>query len=567
MKQYQRYIKNVQSGKRIAGKLEKLAVARFEKMRTRKDIYFDETAVDIVTMIIQSLRHTSGHFQGKQFNLLDWQAFAIAGLFGFKWKKTGLRVVRTAYIEIAKKNGKSEFAAAIGLIGTYFDGEPGAECFVGANKYAQAAITWEAAKVMAKYLALEDEDFADVLKVYDSINTRSLKNKSNGSFFSPLGGDSKTQDGIKPHISIIDEFHEAPDRKILENIKSGTVNRLQPLTVVITTAGFNINGPCKKMRDSCERLLSGQSKGDSTFALIYSLDDPEKEWENPKMWGKANPSYPHTPTHEGLMEEYRDAKRDGGSVETNFKTKNLNWWVRQSEVWLPDDLWMQNQVPAKIEDFAGRQAFCAIDLSNNRDLTVCGALIVPRPKTEEPFIFLPRFFIPEDNIEERVRRDQVPYMDWEREGIIQTTAGNVTDHERIFEEILNFGKVLQVDGIGYDPWQSTQLAVSLQDYGFDMSEIRQTPGNFNEPIVMIENLVSAGRLNHQGNPVLRWNMGNVVVDVDNNGLKKFSKRKSREKIDGLVVLGMCFAMYFRWLRANDQSIYTTQEREEGFRTL
>jgi len=158
-------------------------------------------------------------------------------------------------------------------------------------------------------------------------------------------------------------------------------------------------------------------------------------------------------------------------------------------------------------------------------------------------------------------------MDWEREGIIQTTAGNVTDHERIFEEILNFGKVLQVDGIGYDPWQSTQLAVSLQDYGFDMSEIRQTPGNFNEPIVMIENLVSAGRLNHQGNAVLRWNMGNVVVDVDNNGLKKFSKRKSREKIDGLVVLGMCFAMYFRWLRAKDQSIYTTQEREEGFRTL
>lgn len=567
MKQYERYIKDVKSGKRIAGELEKLAVERFEKMRRRKDMYFDENAVDIITMIMQNLRHTSGHFQGKLFNILDWQAFAIAGLFGFKWKRNDLRVVRTAYIEIAKKNGKSEFAAAIGLIGTFFDGEPGAECYVGANKYAQAAITWEAAKVMAKYLALEDEGFAEILKVYDSINTRSLKNIHNGSSFTPLGGDSKTQDGIRPHISIVDEFHEATDRKILENIESGTVNRLQPMTVIITTAGFNIHSPCKKMRDSGERILKGQTSDFSQFILIYSLDDPEKEWENPKMWAKANPSFPHTPTLEGLQAQYRKAKTQGASAEINFKTKNLNMWVRQAEVWLPDELWMQNQQAVKLEDYDNRQAFCAIDLSNNRDLTVVGALIIPKPKSEEPFTFFARFFIPEDNIEERVKRDQVPYMDWEREGIIIATPGNVTDHERIFETVLELGKTLQIDGIGYDPWQSTQLAVSLQDYGFETSEIRQTAGNYNEPITMIETLVSSGRLNHQAHAVLRWNMGNVAMITDNNGLKRFSKQKSREKIDGLVVLGMCFAMWFRWLRANDQSVYNTDEREDGLRML
>ena len=566
MTRWETYIKSVKSGKRKAGKLEKLAVSRFEKMKTQKGIYFDADEVNYVIHIFSHFRHTSGHFYKKPFIVLPWQAFVLANLFGFKYKKTGLRVFRKAYIEVAKKAGKSEFAGGLGLYGAFFDGEAGAECYSIGNKYEQSAICWGAGAVMAKLLALEDDEFAESCKIYDSINTRQIRNLTNESYFRPLAAESKTLDGLRPHFAIIDEYHEAPDDSVLRNIESAMVNRLQPLLVIITTAGFNINGPCHKYREVVERILSGAAKDDSTFGLVFS-PDKEDDWNKEETWIKANPSIGSTPTIEGLRMLHTKAQNEGASAETNFKTKNLNMWVRQSEVWLPDDLWMQNQAPAKIEDYSGRQAFCAIDLSNNRDLTVCGALIIPRPKTEEPFIFFPRFFIPEDNIEERVRRDQVPYMDWEREGIIQTTAGNVTDHERIFEEILNFGKVLQVDGIGYDPWQSTQLAVSLQDYGFDMSEIRQTPGNFNEPIVMIENLVSAGRLNHQGNAVLRWNMGNVVVDVDNNGLKKFSKRKSREKIDGLVVLGMCFAMYFRWLRANDQSIYTTQEREEGFRTL
>jgi phage terminase large subunit-like protein len=251
------------------------------------------------------------------------------------------------------------------------------------------------------------------------------------------------------------------------------------------------------------------------------------------------------------------ALNEGQSSEVNFKTKNLNIWVRQSKTWIPDHVWMQCAKPIEIEAFKGRRAYAAFDLSSNRDLTAFGLLFTP-DDDQGDFVFLCRYWIPEDNVEARVRKDRVPYMDWHRAGILEYTEGNITDQRRIGEAVSEAATLYDIEAIYYDPWQSTKLATELSDQGARITPFNQTIRNFNEPIRMIEELISLKRLNHGGDEVLRWMAGNVAMKYW-NGLCKFDKDKSREKIDGLVVMAMCFASYLSWLAKNGESVYADRD--------
>jgi len=535
------YISEVLEGKRLVGELELAAVKRWFEFEADPDIYYDEKGVERVIQIFRLLKHTSGEYYGKRFQLLPWQIFVLSWIFGWKYKESGYRVTRKAYVEVAKKNGKSELAGAIGLYGAFFDGEMGAECYSAANKYDQATICWNAGKVMATQFMQESKKFASICKVYDSITTRGLKNVQGESSFKPIAADSKTLDGVRPHFAIIDEYHEAKDDSILRNLASGMVNRTQPLLFIITTAGFNINGPCHQYRKVVNDIVSGKKEDKSTFGLIFTANKDD-DWNDEKTWQKANPSIGTTPSWDGLRTEYTKALNEGQSAEINFKTKNLNIWVRQSKTWITDKIWMQGNKTESEEKLMGSECYAAVDLSTKWDLTCFGLLFPPTPERDS-FIFKAKYYCPQEGATFRAKKDGVPYLDWAKDKYLYLTEGNVTDFNAVQLDIQEAMQNYAVQKVYYDPWQSTQFASELFADGVPMEQFRQTVVNYNEPIREMEALISKGQIWHGGDPVLRWMAGNITLKTNHTGLVMFDKDKSQEKIDGMVVLAMCYAAY------------------------
>ena len=535
------YIKEVLEGKRLVGESELAAVKRWSEFEADPGIYYDEKGVERVIQIFRLLKHTSGEYYGKRFQLLPWQIFVLSWIFGWKYKDSGYRVTRKAYVEVAKKNGKSELAGAIGLYGAFFDGEMGAECYSAANKYDQATICWNAGKVMATQFMQESKKFASICKVYDSITTRGLKNVQGESSFKPIAADSKTLDGVRPHFAIIDEYHEAKDDSILRNLASGMVNRTQPLLFIITTAGFNINGPCHQYRKVVNDIISGKKEDKSTFGLIFTANKDD-DWNDERTWQKANPSIGTTPSWDGLRTEYTKAINEGQSAEINFKTKNLNIWVRQSKTWITDKIWMQGNKMESEEKLMGSECYAAVDLSTKWDLTCFGLLFPPTPDRDS-FIFKAKYYCPEEGATFRAKKDGVPYLDWAKDKHLYLTEGNVTDFASVQMDIQDAMQNYAVQKVYYDPWQSTQFASELAADGVPMEQFRQTVVNYNEPIREMEALISKGKIWHGGDPVLRWMAGNITLKTNHTGLVMFDKDKSQEKIDGMVVLAMCYAAY------------------------
>lgn len=548
---YEQYIDDVRSGRQVAGKLVKKAVDRhlhFLRVAKKKGYYFDTASADRVIRFFGMLRHTSGDYGGRPFELLPWQAFLLAVIFGWKVKETGARLITKVYVEVARKNGKSELAGAIALYLAFFDGEFGAEVYSAANTGDQAAICWKAGAAMARMLAKDSSNFAKQARVYDSTNNRNVQGLENNSFFKPVASDSKTLDGLRPHGSIIDEYHEAPDASVLQVMESGMVNRRQPLLFVITTAGFNPNGACYQYRKVVVDILEGRKENDNTFGLIYTIDDGDN-WQDEKVWLKSNPSAPNTPTLEGLRNAYNIAITEGATAEVNFRTKNLNQWLTTKSRWISDDVWMKNQRPLNLNP--SLRWFAGMDLASTRDITtfVCFS----EPDENGIHHIHPLFFIPEDGAKERSRRDGVPYLDWANAGFVQLTSGDTIDHDHIYIEIVTVCRELGIETYFYDPWNASQIVIKLQTEGIIGEQFVQVPKYFNEPIKHIEKTVGK-TLNHAGNPVLRWMCQNVQLYRDGNGNAKFDRGKSVEKIDGMVALGMAIGGYLNY-KANE-SAYT-----------
>lgn len=561
-------MQDVETGARLAGELEKLCVARFRALLKNPAYYFDEKEVDYKLNIVSHLKHTKGSFKGKPFGILPWQAFFWAYIFGLKYKEDDTRVVREVLLCMAKKGGKSEVGGATGVLMTYFDQEPGAECYSAANSSDQAEFSWSAGATMCKQLLDDVPELSDMIRVYDSVNNRKIVNLKDNSFFKTIAAENKTLDGVNPHFALIDEFHEARDDSIPKNLRSGMVQRRQPLLMYVTTRGFNPNGELARLERKHISLLQGTAKDDSCMALIFAFDPEDEErllsdWGKPvdeiekKYWEKCNPGIGVAPTWKGVEGMYTDAVNEGVSAQTNVLTKNFNIWVRQAKTWIPDNVWMQCAFRVNPAELQGRRAFAAFDLSSNRDLTAYG-LLFPPDDDDGQFQFLCRYYIPEENARERAIRDRVPYLDWHKAGLVRLTPGNVTDQSAIYEDIMEDALIYQIESIYYDRWQSTKLATELTEAGATCLPMGQTVTHFNEPIRMLETMIAQKRLAHGGDEVLRWMVGNATIKSV-NGLVKFDKDKSREKIDGLVVLGMCFAGYLNWLASNNYSAYNERD--------
>jgi len=560
MNLFQSFISSVESGQIPANKWVKLAVHRHLsdlKQAKTGDYWFDEAEVERVLGLFGEFKHTKGEFAGTPFNVLPWQAFLIGSIYGWKRKSDNRRRFRKVYCEVARKAGKTETAAGIGLIEAFFNGESASEVYSAANKLDQASIAWKSAVIIGKRLMKDTPEISGMIEFHESFNNRRMFCRDNNSFFVPVASDSKTLDGLNPQCAIVDEYHEASSDDTLRVLETGMGSRSQPLLFVITTAGFNRNGPCYQMRKVVCDILEGKKRDESFFGLIFTLDEGDN-WEDESVWPKANPSIGLTPNWDFMRSQYVKAKNEGETARINFLTKNLNIWTSTSRVWIKDEDWAANSEPFDMELLRGRPCYGGLDLASVRDLTAL-VLFFPARNEDEPHIIVPFFWIPEDGANRRSREDGVPYAQWIADGLIEATPGNVTDYAYVKARIMDLCELYAPQSIAYDRFNASQLVIELQDEGVKMAAFGQGFVSMSAPTKQIEKMVLSRELNHLDNPVLRWMCGNVTLRTDPAGNIKMDKGKSQEKIDGMVALAMAVGEWMTEDRNTGPSKYEEDE--------
>lgn len=541
LEQYHKYIKDVQTGVATTGLYVKQAVARqlADLKRSKKKDYpyfFDEEEADRWLRFISILRHTSGEWKGKQFLVQDFQAFRWACIFGWQRKDGRGRRFRRAYIEVARKQGKTEEAAAIGLGGLLIDGEETAQVFSAATTRQQAKIVYGAAKIMARELKNDSEAINGILRLL----AHRIMDTSTDSFFEALSSDAWTLDGLSPHFAIIDEFHAHPNSDVLKVLETGAGARRSPLFYIITTAGFDIESPCFHVRNSAIDILRGAKHDETFFSIIYTLDKDD-DWNDEKVWIKANPQIGVTPTWDFMRSEYTKAVNEGGQAEVEFKTKNLNIWTSSSKTWIPDEIWQKNPSEIDMDALLGRSCYSGIDFASVADFTAL-VLLFPPEDDEGEFILLPFFWIPED-VAKIKARDFPDIKRWIDAGLVNTTPGNVTDYGFLEAEMRRIRGLYNMLTVGYDPHNAWQTVARLEADDFNMSKYSQAVVNMSPPAKEFERLARQYRINHGGNPVLRWMLSNVVPDYKYNDNLRLTKMSKNQKIDGIIAAVIALGEY------------------------
>lgn len=510
-----------------------------------KDSYYDKASADFAVNFIECLCHTKGTWAGKKFELIDWQEQIIRDLFGVL-KPNGYRQFNTAYIEIPKKQGKSELAAAIALLLTCGDGEERAEVYGCAADRQQASIVFEVAADMVKMCPA----LAKRVKILAS-QKRIIYLPTN-SFYQVLSAEAYSKHGFNIHGVVFDELHTQPNRKLFDVMTKGSGDaRMQPLYFLITTAGTDTKSICYETHEKAKDILEGRKIDPTFYPVIYGADEGD-DWTDPKVWKKANPSLGITVGIDKVKVACESAKQNPGE-ENAFRQLRLNQWVKQAVRWMPMDKWDACAADIDPESLRGRVCYGGLDLSSTTDITAF-VLVFPPTAEDDRYIVLPYCWIPEDNIPLRVNRDHVPYDVWERQGHLMTTEGNVVHYGFIEAFIEELGKKYNIKEIAFDRWGAVQMSQNLEGMGFTVVPFGQGYKDMSPPTKELMKLTLEKRLAHNGHPVLHWMMDNVFIRTDPAGNIKMDKEKSTEKIDCAVATVMALDRAIR-CGGGTESIY------------
>ncbi|HFI0253702.1 TPA: terminase large subunit [Streptococcus suis] len=491
--------------------------------------HYDKAKADRAVTFINNLSHTKGKWAGKRFDLLPWQEQIVRDLFGIV-KEDGNRQFLTAYIEIPKKNGKSELAAAIALYLLYADNEASAEVYGAACDRNQASIVFDVAKQMVQ-MSRPLEKRSKIMGA-----TKRIVNYSNAGFYQVLSAETGTKHGLNVSGLVFDEIHAQPNRHLYDVLTKGSGDaREQPLFFIITTAGTDRNSICYELHTKALDILNGRKKDTSFYPVVYGLSD-EDDWNDEANWLKANPSLGHTIGIDRVREAYQQAL-ENPAEENVFKQLRLNMWTSSSVAWIPEHVYAKGNDPIQYESLKGRSCYAGLDLSSTSDITAF-VLVFPPRFEEENYIVLPFFWLPEDTLELRCRRDHVLYDVWERQGYIKTTEGNVVHYGFIEKFIEDLSEIYHIKEIAYDRWNATQMVQNLEGMGLTMVPFGQGYKDMSPPSKELYKLMMEGKIQHGGHPVLKWMGQNVVMRQDPAGNIKPDKEKSVEKIDGIVALIM-----------------------------
>nr|DAP45840.1 MAG TPA: Terminase large subunit [Bacteriophage sp.] len=511
-----------------------------------KDSYYDKEYADFAVAFIESLCHTKGTWAGKKFELIDWQEQIIRDLFG-TLKPNGYRQFNTAYIEIPKKQGKSELAAAVALLLTCGDGEQRAEVYGCAADRQQASIVFEVAADMVRMCPA----LSKRVKILAS-QKRIIYIPTN-SFYQVLSAEAYSKHGFNIHGVVFDELHTQPNRKLFDVMTKGSGDaRMQPLYFLITTAGTDTHSICYETHQKAKDILEGRKNDTTFYPVIYGADESD-DWTDPKVWKKANPSLGITVGIDKVQTACESAKQNPGE-ENSFRQLRLNQWVKQAVRWMPMDKWDKCAFAVNEDDLRGRVCYGGLDLSSTTDITVF-VLVFPPLDEDDKYIILPYFWIPEDTLDLRVKRDHVPYDVWERQGYLQTTEGNVIHYGYIEKFIESLGERFNIREIAFDRWGAVQMVQNLEGMGFTVVPFGQGFKDMSPPTKELMKLTLEQRIAHGGHPVLRWNMDNIFIRTDPAGNIKADKEKSTEKIDGAIATIMALDRAIRCGNDNCTSVY------------
>lgn len=510
--------------------------------------HYDKKKADRAVTFIENLCHTKGKWAGTPFWLLPWQEQLIRDIFGIV-KPDGNRQFRTAFVEICKKVGKSELAAAVALYLLYADNEPSAEVYGAAADRQQASIVFDVAKQMV--------EMSPALMKRSKLMgaTKRIVNYSNAGYYQVLSAEVGGKHGFSVSGLVFDEIHTQPNRQLYDVLTKGSSDaRQNPLHFIITTAGNDRHSIAYELHTKAVDILEGRRVDPTFYPVVYGLKDDE-DWEDEANWYKVNPSLGYTVDIERLRDAYREAKQNPAD-EVTFKWLRCNMWVSSTVAWIPDAIYMRGNEPIDMDALAGRDCYAGLDLSSTGDITAL-VLIFPPRNEDEKYVLLPYFWIPEETIPRRVKANSVPYDIWEKQGYIMSTEGNVIHYDFIEKFIMYLSEKYHILEIAVDRWNATQMIQNLEGEGFTIVPFGQGFSSMSAPTKEFYRLLMDGRIIHGGNPVLRWMAGNVVIDTDPAGNIKVTKAKSKEKIDGIVAAIMVLD---RCIRQEGQSGSVYDER-------
>ena len=533
--------------------LEVVSMRKLKKYKPTKFMaktsHYDKDAADYAVMFIESLCHTKGTWTGKPFELIDWQEQIIRDLFGVL-KPNGYRQFNTAYIEIPKKQGKSELAAAVALLLLCGDGEERAEVYGCAADRNQAKIVFDVAVDMVRFCPA----LSKRVKILES--QKKITYLPTNSSYQVLSADVANKHGFNTHGVIFDELHTQPNRKLFDVMLQGSGDaRMQPLYFLITTAGNDTNSICYEVHQKAIDIAEGRKVDPTFYSVIYGAAEDE-DWTDPKVWKKANPSLGITVGIDKVKAACESAQQNPGE-ENAFRQLRLNQWVKQSVRWMPMDKWDACAFPVSEDDLEGRICYGGLDLSSTTDITAF-VLVFPPLDEEDKYYVLPYFWIPEETLDLRVRRDHVPYDLWERQGTLMTTEGNVVHYGYIEKFIEQLGERFNIREIAFDRWGAVQMVQNLEGMGFTVVPFGQGFKDMSPPTKELMKLVLEEKIAHGGHPVLRWMMDNIFIRTDPAGNIKADKEKSTEKIDGAIATIMGLDRAIRCGNDTGASVYDSR---------
>ena len=520
----------------IRGPVDRLAIAQ--------GCYFDEDAgLDVIEFVEDFCRQCEGRWAGEPLKLLDWQKDFLMRLFGWK-QADGLRRYRTAYLEVAKKNGKSTLVSALCLYLLLADGEGGPQVHINAFDRDQADIVYKAAAKMVQF----SEDLSDRLQVIDS--KKRIVDPDGGGVIRANSAEVPSKDGANASAIIFDELHRQKTREMWDIFKYAGAARDQPLKISITTAGEDESGVWHEQREKSEQVNAGTRKDITHLGVVYRAL-PTDNLDDEETWKKANPSLGITIKVEDFRTEYEDAKLNPSDLAT-FLRLRLNIITRGDQKFLGPGVWEACNAPP---DYPCDDEPCwvGIDLSQITDLTAAAKIW---GNSFDGWNAEVKFWLPEDNIVELEREHGQPYRMLAEQGWIELTPGNVVDYDWIRKALVADSRRCRFVAIGADPYQATDLLAKLEQHdGLPVKEVRQGFVSLSAPTKELLRFILSKKFRHGDNPILNWHAANAVAERDSVDNIKLSKKKSRLKIDGMAALVNAFVVALDPAEDGGDSVY------------
>ena len=529
---YYKYAKGVIDGSIVAGELVRLACKRFIDDLERPDLEFRAEIVDRFITFCSLLKHFKGKSANEKFILENWQQFIAANIIGFYYKNTDDRKYTNSLICVSRKQGKTALAALFCLWFLIGDGESGAEVDLAANSRQQAQIAYEFCTNYAKQLDPSGKE----LKCLRT----GIKLKLNDSNLNVFAADSTKLDGFNASFALIDEYHAAKDSRLYDVLKSSQGQRKNPHLMVISTVGFSITSPFKKLYDTDCEILHGLKEDDSTFAMIFALDDGD-DWRDEKVWRKIAPNLDITVTTKYLREQVIQAENNV-SAETGILVKNFNVWQQVTNIWIPDSYVNRCFKKISYSDFNEDTSLCYVgtDLAAVGDMTAVSCLFTR--DGDDKIYFITEYFLPETALTESPNREL--YKQWKRQGLLTITEGNVTDYTYVTKMLLTRNSHIPIRKVAYDSWNSVQWAIQCEEAGLPLEPYSQSIGNFNRPTRELERLIRSQKVVFQTNEITRWMFRNVLLKHDHNDNVKPTKGGTgNQKIDGVIAILEALGIY------------------------